>query len=489
MTKSMSLFALVGFAFAVPLSVSANETQELIMLDVSVSAERCYVGQPIALTATWSAAPPLGLFKAVDIRVPVMADRAFKIYDSHKTEDLPDSKSLGVPMGGTRAIANRGTVQHGSNTYATLTMRKVMLPMVAGTHVLEPARMTCALKREGAKAVTARGGTKGAGNLYQYPLFFDNSFFDKNVSSSDRVLSAVSASNIVTVMPLPPGAPAAFSGLTGQYRFSVSLSTNVVRQGDPLALNLAVSGSGYLAHVKIPPLDIYPGFTNQFRVASDRRLQRIDAERIVFTQTVYPRHSGEQEFPALSLCVFDPDNEKYETVNASPLPLMVEESHVIDGSVLGLVRDADKTAINPLRWVSALLGLGMLGAVVYVLKRLRARPLTVESMDRVAAYQQFRDTLALLKETDFETPREQYDALNGAVSDYVAAHLSDCRPRAITFRDVDMLLHERQADEALKHTARALFREMDLCRFSPAGPTVDYASVLSQARVLVDALR
>ena len=486
--KLISMMVLSAIAAAQPFCARADLPPETIMLDMSPGTNKCYVGEAIPFAVTWSAASPLGFFKDVDIRVPVMANYAFKIYDSHKLSDQPDSKSLGIPLSGTRAIANLSTIKHGDRDYTALTIRKVIVPTASGTHVLEPARMTCLMKRKGTTDLSAKGKVPGAGNLYQYPLYFNNTFFDREASPGDTKLSASSSNSTLRVLSLPPGQPELFNGLVGQYKLSVSVSTNSVRQGDPVVVSLEVSSDGYLAHVKVPPLELQSGVTDSFRIASDRRLRSVGDKSIVFTQTVYPLNAGSETFPSLSLCYFNPLSAKYETSDSEAISLTVAKARIVDGTALGAgAQDAERKS-DPLRWIVALVCLAITVAVTYVMVTRRERPAKQDRVDLVRAYQHVRDTLSMLKETDFQNARDQHEALNSALSGYVAAHLVDHRAGAITFRDVDQLLTKKSADVDLRSKASRLFREMDMCRFSPASPTIDYVAAVNDAFKIIDGI-
>ncbi|MDP6523068.1 MAG: BatD family protein [Kiritimatiellia bacterium] len=487
--KHIGMIVLAVFITAQPLRARADGPPETIMLDMSPGTNRCFVGEAIPLTVTWSAGPPLGFFKAVDIRVPVMENDAFKIYDSHKLPDQPNSKWLGIPLSGTRAIANLSQVKHGGRDYTTLAIRKIIVPTAAGTHILEPARMTCLVKRKGTTDLSAKGKTQGAGNLYQYPLYFNNTFFDREISPGDTKLNALSSNSTLRVLSLPMGQPSLFSGLVGQYKFSVSVSTNSIRRGDPVVLSLEVSSRGYLSHVKIPPLELQKGVADGFRIASDRRLRSIDDKSIVFTQTVYPLNDGRQTFPTLSLCYFNPISANYETSDSKPISLVVAKARIIDGTALGVDTQEQGAEPGASRWILAFVCLAVLGAVIYVRVMRREKPAKEEQVDLAFAYRQARNTLSMLKETDFENARDRHSALNSALTGYVAAHLVGHRAGAITFRDVEGLLQRREAGGIPMDRVQALFREMDMCRFSPAAPTMEYAVAVDHALEFIEELR
>lgn len=468
-------------------AANTNEPTDKILLEMETGTNRCYVGQAVPVTIKWSVYPPVSLFKDLDIRLPVMRNNSFKIYDSYKLADLTNSTSLGIPLSGTRAIVNLSTVTNGGYEYTELRTKKIIVPTAPGKYSLEPASITCAMQLEG-KVTAAKSRFKGTGDLYQYPIYFDNGFFNREVSPRDIKMSTSSAGAALEVLPLPPDPPLLFSGLTGQYEFSVSTPTNTVRQGDPLVVNLCVTSQDYLSHVKLPPLDHQPGITEHFRVMSDRRLRIIDGDSIVFSQTIFPIRSGEQSIPSMSLCYFDPVSGKYETSRSQPILIQVQKARIIDGSVLGVEIEKAEQKSNILPWILIATFLAAVTSVLYARYARREIIEQKETVDLAKAYQQFRDTILLLKETSFETARDQHHALSAALGNYIAAHLEGYQPGAITFSDVNRLLLKKNANDTIINMTRDLFREIDMCRFSPAAPTMDYETVMSHASGLIDTL-
>jgi hypothetical protein len=369
-----------------------------------------------------------------------------------------------------------------------LTIKKVVVPEVAGHELIGPATITCAVDK---KALQKRG--KGVnnpdGSLYQYPLYFDNSFFDKQVDSSHTVLSASSEPATLEVLPLPTNAPPLFNGLVGRYELNVDLSTNAVRRGDPVVVELQIRSADYFEHVTLPPLQQQPGLTNDFRVADDRRLKQLDGKHIAFTQTVYPRHAGKMPFPSLSLCFFNPTTKAYAVSRSNPIPISVKKARIIDGAFLRSdVADGGALYAWVWIWVAGVVPILIGGAVAWRWHVRLARPLKGKPICFSDVHTQFRETIDLLRKSDFENARDSHAALNAALTTLFAAYLPDSRPGAITYSDIEPLLLSMHQAPSLRHKARVLFEELDRCRFSPAPPIGTYTTTLANAQVLVDGL-
>jgi hypothetical protein len=454
---------------------------DTIILEQSLSTNTCYIGEALPITLSWYVQPPIGKFKAVDIRLPVMETNLFKIYESHKEIDKPNSRSLGIPLTGTRAIANVRDIKYRNHNYTLLKIKKVIVPDFTGSQEIAPATITCAITAKDIPVVSRRRKPKSAGNLYQYPLYFDNNFFDLEIDKSDIQLKASSSKIAINVLPLPPSPSPLFNGLVGKYNFSTGISTNTIRQGDSLTLKLTVSGNGYLEHIKLPPLELHSGFTNNFRVASDRRLTSINGKQIVYSQKIYPRHTGKQTIPSLALHYFDPISKQYKESKSAEIEFTVKKTHIIDGSIFGLNSGIAKEEPNNHLILRITLAMILLFGGVFTMRKLsKNRPIEViVSPDK--AYRQFQHNIEDIKTTKSANTRNQYNALNAAITEYLSTQLSGYQPGAITPTDIHKLLIRKNADVTLLNAATNLFKEIDKQRFSPAIPTIFPSKILPVA--------
>lgn len=130
------------------------------------------------------------------------------------------------------------------------------------------------------------------------------------------------------VLPLPEeGRPASFNGAIGKFTFNASASKNDVAVGDPIILQVQVTGVGTWDSVQLPPTDswhdfkIYPPNT-EFKAQDDLGIQGVKNFEVV----VVPENSGVKEIPALAFSYFDTEARSYQTINLKPIPLKVRAS-------------------------------------------------------------------------------------------------------------------------------------------------------------------
>lgn len=132
----------------------------------------------------------------------------------------------------------------------------------------------------------------------------------------------------VKVLPLPEeGKPASFNGAIGRFNFRLSSTKNDVAVGDPVILQVEISGQGAWDAVQLPPMDdwrdfkVYPP-NSEFKPLDDLGIQGLKRYELV----VVPENSAVKEIPALAFSFFDTDARKYQTINVAAIPLKVRAS-------------------------------------------------------------------------------------------------------------------------------------------------------------------
>lgn len=121
--------------------------------------------------------------------------------------------------------------------------------------------------------------------------------------------------------PLPEGAPEGYDNAVGSFRLSTSTTATEVQEGDPISVDLIVSGSGNLDTLRPPQLENPAGW----KVYGTTTEQRGDERRqlsgsVVFHQSIRPLEM-KSEIPPFRLVYFDPKDETYKTLTSEPIAL------------------------------------------------------------------------------------------------------------------------------------------------------------------------
>ena len=149
----------------------------------------------------------------------------------------------------------------------------------------------------------------------------------------------------IDVRPLPPGAPADFSGAVG--RFSISARTNGAggAVNEPLTLTVNLTGEGNFDLLPDPGWPDMPGWRT-FDAAPETRYEIDDGVltgRRTYERTLVPREAGDFTIPPVRFTYFDPSKERYETISTDPIPVTVAK-----GTAAPLPPDADGDSVERL---------------------------------------------------------------------------------------------------------------------------------------------
>jgi tetratricopeptide (TPR) repeat protein len=131
--------------------------------------------------------------------------------------------------------------------------------------------------------------------------------------------------------PLPEGAPEGFENAIGNFDIQVSTPQTEMQEGDPIPLEIVVSGSGNLDTLRPPkPVD-----AEGWRLYDASPETRGDERRelsgtVVFRQFVRPLEI-KSALPAFRMVFFDPKAREYKTLLTDPIPLRMTPSAGIPG--------------------------------------------------------------------------------------------------------------------------------------------------------------
>ena len=123
--------------------------------------------------------------------------------------------------------------------------------------------------------------------------------------------------------PLPPGAPAGFDNAIGSFTLRANTSETEVREGDPISVDLIVTGSGNLDTLRAPRIKEPKGW----KVYEATATQRGDERRrlsgsIIFQQLIKPLEL-QSAIPPFRLAYFDPALQQYRSITTEPIPLKI----------------------------------------------------------------------------------------------------------------------------------------------------------------------
>lgn len=133
----------------------------------------------------------------------------------------------------------------------------------------------------------------------------------------------------VTVRDVPSeGRPANYVNAIGKFQLESSLQPLRARVGDPLTLKLTFRGTGTLESIREPDLAGIPEVASSFRI--HEATTETDRDSRTFTYSLRPTSVDIDQFPAVSVSVFDYEQEKYVELVSAPISLEIQDADRLD---------------------------------------------------------------------------------------------------------------------------------------------------------------
>ncbi|MEX1048801.1 MAG: hypothetical protein WED15_04700 [Akkermansiaceae bacterium] len=122
-------------------------------------------------------------------------------------------------------------------------------------------------------------------------------------------------------LPLPEGAPAGFSNAVGSFQLTAGSSVSEIEEGEPITVEIVVSGSGNLDTLQPPKLANDDGWKVYGTVTEQRGDERrLISGSVVFQQSIRPLEM-KSEIPPFRFVYFDPRDKVYKTLLTEPITL------------------------------------------------------------------------------------------------------------------------------------------------------------------------
>ena len=129
----------------------------------------------------------------------------------------------------------------------------------------------------------------------------------------------------INVKPLPPGKPAGFNGLVGDFSMEASVDKTELPANDAFNLKIKVRGKGNISLLEIPR----PDFPPDFEVYDPKISQKSNTDGSgmsgskTYEYLVIPRNEGDYIIPSFSFSFFNPRTESYETLHSDTFRIKV----------------------------------------------------------------------------------------------------------------------------------------------------------------------
>ncbi len=248
-----------------PANASVDLTNQDLFVEAEVDEPMPYVGQQVAYT--------------------------FRLYQAVELWDQPqyDSPDFTGFWREPESDQQEYQIQAAGRIYRVTELRTLLFPSVLGPVTIEPGRFTI-----------PAGFFRSGQTLQTKPVDLD-------------------------VQPLPPGAPAGFSGAVGQFTLAAAVDTAEGKVDEPLTWQVTLSGQGNLNTAPDPAwpeLDGWRSFESQASVHTEVREGQLAGSR-VYERLLVPSAAGDYTLPPLEYVYFDPVAGQYQTARTEPIPVSI----------------------------------------------------------------------------------------------------------------------------------------------------------------------
>jgi hypothetical protein len=317
-----------------------------IFMKVSVDRKTCYVGQPV--TATFK------LYSRLNSRSDIVKNPGFYGFAIQEMVGLADRITETEVVNGKK--------------FEVHTIRKVQLyPLSAGTFTIDPMEVqnkvefsTSSVVRRTEQEIV-EGVMPTEDELFSKPGF---KLGETNMRTEPVTVK-------VTALP-DTNRPASFNGATGKFNISAELEETEIgtnREGDLL---VTVSGKGNFLQLAAPTIP-WPanmeGFAPEIRDTLHKEISPLEGKRI-FRFRFIATKPGEYTIPAISLCFFDPDSNRYRTASTTPLVVKISNGEVTADVKAEIDAVKPSSAVPSKVWIGGGIALCLL-AVVFVVRKMK----------------------------------------------------------------------------------------------------------------------
>jgi hypothetical protein len=448
----------------------ASGSDRELFITTSVSKKKPYVQEQIILTFRFY--QRVNLLESPDYTAPTTT--------GFWSEDLPPQRTFNEVINGRR--------------YYVTEVRTALFATAPGTFTISGARLECSVP-----------SVRRNIDRDPFSLFGQSMFESKRVTLTSDPIE-------VQVQPLPANAPKEFAGAVGQFTISGRLDKTTIPQGEPVTLNVEVTGVG---NVKTVPDLTFP-VLQEFKVYDSSSSSEVSKDggivrgRKSYQQILVPLKAGSLTVPPVSLAYFDPSVGDYRTVQTQSFAIQVTPGSggssgpgasrgaiEVVGQDIRFIRQELKSVRtagrrlwdSPLFWIFQVLPIGaVIGSLLYESHRRRLE----EDEGFARGLRSNREAGKRLKRARALAATSGagfYSEVSAAIRGYVADKFNRSAA-GLTHQDIEALLARRGVNGDLSGRLVRLLDTCDMARYAPAADGAgDRERLLAEAGEILISLR
>ncbi len=293
------------------IKVSEEFIDEKIQLKQTTPQTSYYVGEVIDYRMQISSKRPVKSLYNLKFRSPILSQEAVTVFPNEVKLQYTDDKFISVPVNGQRIISDYLVKVDG----ADITVTQRFSADNTGKIVLKPLKLSADLV-----------SSKDA-NGYQFPGYFNNSFFDQVAEgiSYEKIVQQSTALEL-EIKPLPTdGATRFFTGYVGSRTYlTTKIEPAVVEVGKVAKLEVTLKNVKNPVAIKSFPWTEQYAIKNNFWFNNKSIHRKNGKDSVTWSVFLRPLYEDATTFPGLSFQYFDPRIKKYLTTSSPPITLKMK---------------------------------------------------------------------------------------------------------------------------------------------------------------------
>lgn len=303
----------------------AEQQQDFSFMEYKIPSGEVFLGETVPVEVVWYFRnnPRLDY-----IDVPLFDDSRFMV-SKINTPAQPGSNErfLELILNNSKYWAIQSETLVNGMAYATLTMKWYITPKEAGVLELPASSVTASYVTGYRENSMMRGMPRGFSDV-----FGNDPFFSGREPVLKKMITRTEPA-VMNVKPLPvTGRPDNFSGVVSQIKLGAKASTATASVGEPVAVELYVSGSDNIYNMTLPDFNQQSDIKDMFKVSVDKNDDTIVGDMRRFKLIFRPLTAAVKAIPPLKIAYYDPKSSNYLQAKTWEIPLTVKAAKIVTAS-------------------------------------------------------------------------------------------------------------------------------------------------------------
>ena len=249
-------------------------------------------------------------------------------FDSRARGRLQDGPELSAQGFTTQKLQQpRETLERsGDRNYQVYTFKTALAAARPGKFELGPVTAKAIVVLPRWQSNMPRRRPPSAFDLFNMDDPFSDPFFaDPFGNMTERTELPIKSETVtINIKPLPPNAPANFSGAVGNFTMAVDAKPKNVQVGDPITVTSTITGRGNFDRMTAPALEDEHGWHKYPASAKFKQDDDVGISGEKTFEMVLAPNENKSTVPPLVFAYFDPAKQNYVTLRSDAVPIAVE---------------------------------------------------------------------------------------------------------------------------------------------------------------------